>query len=233
MPPRLTFGVEFEFSLATLDCTTKDPDPDYETPVTRLADPIDGRVVRELIAKTFSNAGLPARREGVQTDSPTDGLWSIGQDPTIMQPNDFYERHLIEISTPAYYYCPEALEAVRYGLHVLTREFRVCVDESCGLHVYVGNSSLGFDFKTFRNLMAFLWTFEPHLCQLHPNRPFGRTDVYTDWYYPPLRRESILAECSQRSLPPDSPEDPDVPRRRRGARVLPMRVQEGLSVLLQ
>ena len=231
MASRLTFGVEFEFWFATLDLSSPDPNPDDKRPVTRLAQPLDRRSGPEIIAKALSDAGLPSRPEFLHEESEkTDTMWLVGVESSLLLPNRLYDWYPVEVKTPPYYYCPESLEAVKYGLHILTKNFRLHINESCGLHVHIGNGLSGFDLKTLRTLMAFLWTFEPVLCQIHPNRPFVDSG-YDDMYYPPLRRETALAKTWRRPLPPNALDAEnnleDQPNRSA------LTVRQGLSAILQ
>jgi hypothetical protein len=191
-PLRFTFGVEFEFSLASLADDIEDPLPSDTRQVreirpryerrdilrTRNYEDID-RKVKKTVAEKLRAARLPAlttidpeEEKDIDNSYPwAHGHWVITTDSTIAAPEEdkLHDWWQIEVNSPPYFYCEQALDAVLLVCRVLTSSFRTNVNESCGLHVHVGNGNDGFDLHTIRNLMAFLWCFEPVIDKLHPS----------------------------------------------------------------
>jgi hypothetical protein len=213
-PPRLTFGVEIEFNLATLADDVDDPDPDDNRPVRGIRDPYQkheinekrqdegyDRQVKRRVAKTLREVGLPTvvpldpgndgEFEVLQVSYPwMGGHWVTTTDSSVYGPEDEYDWWAIEINSPPLIFCEEALDAVLLACNALTQNFRSNVNESCGLHVHVGNGTDNFSAETMKNLMAFLWCFEPIIDKLHPaHRHNGRychsireSSVYGDMF---------------------------------------------------
>lgn len=68
-------------------------------------------------------------------------------------------------------------------LEALKSNFRVLVNNSCGMHVHVENFDDGFEVHEMQKIMAFFWTFEPGTEKLHPP---GKRDGFA-LYRAPLR----------------------------------------------
>jgi hypothetical protein len=177
---RFTFGVEFEFSVATLTLDVEDPLPADIRTVVGLRDPylkrkiieqrreedID-RKVKKSVAQKLRDAGLPT----VVTLDPDDdvdnsypwafGHWAITTDSSIRFPVDEHDWWSIEVNSPPYIFCKESLDAVLLACRILTSSFRININESCGLHVHVGNGDDNFSFETLRNLMGFYGASSP------------------------------------------------------------------------
>lgn len=206
MPPRLTFGVEFEFSLATLSDEANDPVPSDCRPTLEHTLPYKKRDLasakrrclqrhlRRKIARTLRDVGLPT----VVADDPeandvdqsfpwAQGSWVVKHDASIQPPYDGHDWWNIEINSPPYIFSTASLEAVQLACQTLTRHFQLNVNQTCGLHVHVGNGHDGFPLATLRHLFAFLWCFEPALDRLHP--PYR----YNDSYFRSLRASSVLS----------------------------------------
>jgi hypothetical protein len=117
--------------------------------------------------------------------------WMVTEDPTVQstRPQDYYWFSM-EVQSPPYIFCEDALQAVKLACRTLTSEFRVETNTSTGLHVHAAEGADGYAFQTVKKLMAFLWTFEPQIDQLHPNR--RASDEEKTWYES-LRRGSQLS----------------------------------------
>ncbi len=187
--PRFTFGVEFEFSLASLANNVEDPLPSDTRQARGLRPPYEkwdihrtrnfedwDRKVKKTVAEKLRDAGLPTITTFDPAENDIDsfypwahGHWVIKTDSTIRSPaEDEHDWWKIEVNSPPYIFSRESLGAVLVACRVLTSSFRTNVNESCGLHVHVGNGDDNFDLDTIRNLMAFLWCFEPAIDMLHP-----------------------------------------------------------------
>lgn len=180
---RPTFGVEFEFATPSINPGVKLPDPsekralrlpndygDIEEGYSYSRKQTTWEFVAEHIAATLTEAGHPTTVE--VNDFTT---WDITIDCSIRYPEDVdeaYTWHRIEIRSPAFYFNPDSLRAVADVCAILTSTYCIHTNGSTGLHVHVGNGEQGFPFATVRNLVAFLWAFEPQLSSLHPQRRF-------------------------------------------------------------
>jgi hypothetical protein len=216
MSRRLTFGVELEFSLATLADEVDDPIPSDQRPVLGL---IDGYTRTQLIerrgqesrekglkkklAQALRDDGLPAVVANDPDDEEEDclnlnerwnkGHWVVTTDVSIHSPYDQHDWWPIEVNSPPYIFCKESLDAVRLACTTLTSKFRLNVNETCGLHVHVGNGNDNFSLTTIKNFFAFLWCFEPAFEALHPEHRIDGA------YYTSLRRLSRLGRRTRLS----------------------------------
>jgi hypothetical protein len=209
--PKLSFGVELEFSLATLSRDREDPEPDgrqvHGIAEIKKPDPSSpGRIslfrrierannTQRHLAKTLVGAGFRAIAEAdTQQDAPDIPLdrWIVTQDPSIQQPPvrgniGKYSFQKIEMQSPAYLMSEGSLREVQRVCHLLTRTYRTYTGESTGLHVHCGNSTRGLSLETVQNIMAIFFVFEPQFDLLHPeHRRNNRWCV-------PLRGSSRLA----------------------------------------
>jgi hypothetical protein len=199
----LTFGVEIEFCIASLDTGYEDPHP-HAAPYFRdlhahfnhpivpewysINQPHDYQTwcVQFRIAEILENAGFPAVTlreiefaEGRYPETERLARWVITSDSSIKDPKsaeDFkYWWYKIEINSPAYYYNEASVSKVKAVCALLSKTFRIHLNKSMGLHVHVGDGKKGFQADVLRTLMATLFVFEPQLNTLHPkNRSKNR-----------------------------------------------------------
>jgi hypothetical protein len=121
--------------------------------------------------------------------------WMVTTDVTVGPTNPGnYSWFNMEVQSPPYIFCEDSLQAVRLVCKTLTSEFRVETNASTGLHVHVGEGADGYPLQTVKKLMAFLWTFEPQIDQLHPNRRARLSNDDELTWYESLRRGSTLVE---------------------------------------
>lgn len=172
-----TFGVEFEFGIRF----KKGSFPDYRK--------LSPGKVYSLIKETLTvETGLELLTEAdVDQDSPhfsnpnkdpnrihqqdLFNTWAIGTDATVSfqvekhadRSSMFFE---LELITPVMEFGPKALKDIDKMLTALKKHFDVVVNQSCGLHVHVGNGTKGLSFEPFQYLMATLWIFEPQILSL-------------------------------------------------------------------
>jgi len=198
---RLTFGVEFEFALATIPLSSDpadqiaDPDPKNPRPVIGLAggneDYTFGALtaVEEHIASTLSNAGMPAFSDlSDHSRGKSRSYFVVKRDPSIQCVDMSYLYYGVEVTTPPFYFSTAAVQTVMKMCEVLTNSYRINCNRSCAIQVHVGNSQKGFSVGQLKNLMSLLWTFEPILDTLHPQH---RID--NEHFVPRLREKSRLA----------------------------------------
>ncbi|THV50391.1 hypothetical protein BGAL_0152g00140 [Botrytis galanthina] len=172
-----TFGVEFEFGIRF----KKGSFPDY-----RKLSP--GKVYSLIKETLIVETGLELLTEAdIDQDSPhfsnpnkdpnrihqqdLFNTWAIGTDATVSfqaekhadRSSMFFE---LELITPVMKFGPKALKDIDKMLTALKKHFDVVVNQSCGLHVHVGNGTKGLSFEPFQYLMATLWIFEPEILSL-------------------------------------------------------------------
>jgi len=181
--PRLTFGVEFEFLLATLESEDEDPhenDPrqvyGITGPEARSSSSDDWMVytetgagaARNRLADSLNSAGVQAYR-AIVTGTRLE-KWEVKDDSTIQDPKNLepYDFVRVEIVSPPLYFSEQACQQVKAVIEVLTNNYRIITPESAGLHVHVGNESVGFDKSAIHKMLATLWTFEPAIETIHP-----------------------------------------------------------------
>jgi hypothetical protein len=174
------------------------------------------QTLEQVAEKINENADLADHnsRTGVASKDEFGSQWMVTEDISIAptKPLD-YVWYPIEVQSPPYIFCEDSLQAVRLACQVITGEFRVETNATTGLHVHVGDGADGYALKTVKKLMAFLWTFEPQIDQLHPKRRARISDNEAHTWYESLRRGSIL--CGRRSLDES----------------FPMKVLDGLKII--
>ncbi|KAI9768331.1 MAG: hypothetical protein M1840_004939 [Geoglossum simile] len=167
----LTFGVELELIL----CYSND---ELHSWVRRDGHWRWGPEQRETslyceIANVLNIAGIPTYDPAEEHD---DGyvLWSVTGDGSVKRESvpDHQTNYLgMEVKTLKYQaHDPRAEAAVRKAIRTLRQHFTVFVNDSCGLHVHVGDSGGGFSLNTLKNLATLLLVYEPQLNCLHPWR---------------------------------------------------------------
>ncbi|PQE11231.1 amidoligase enzyme protein [Rutstroemia sp. NJR-2017a BVV2] len=175
------FGVEFEFIIAAI-CDPRQPKIHPDDPRQVYFDTIDedfsieSPEVNRMIAtrRTIQRHVRAALRKGKfptgDGDNNDIAVWEVADDPSIVTPyGEEYQYFGIEVRTPAFSYTRSALLQVRGVCNLLKTQFRVSVNQSCGLHVHVGNlHGNGFTLPHLRRIAAFLHAFEPQLDTVHP-----------------------------------------------------------------
>jgi hypothetical protein len=172
----LTFGVEFEFTFAHDSCTSYGDDA-YDTKAAN---------ARKAIADLLNAEGIPAEfQESLQrgsrgnkflfktwkAENPTS--WYVKTDPSIahtsLDLNDKFTHYAIEVVTPAFEFSEPALNQVQYVCYLLLRTGKIKIDNTCALHVHIGNGIQGFTFHEVQALLALYWTFEPQIQSPQPD----------------------------------------------------------------
>jgi len=204
---RLSFGVELEFVIATLEDGEDDPYPSDPRPVFGLRRPTgaDASKVnpkpgnmshRDLVLATrqyniATEKEVASRVEALlkqygyavtfaSKDNATRQAWHIKPE-ALKNPDDIHYWVYLEVNSPAYYFGADPIAQTKEVCKLITKNFRAVCNQKAdtGLHVHVGNGLKGFDLLTLRNAMALLWTFEKQFDELHPK---WRKDVdsYSD-----------------------------------------------------
>jgi hypothetical protein len=166
----LTFGVEIEFALATLQ--PEKADIEWDGRYAHLPNDKHGvnrwreENVRPHIAATLIHEGIRATAEDPRNTST---LWVVKKDRSIKTRDNrsTYDYYQIELVSPPMEFCEESLNNIMRVCEALTRYYRIDCNESTGLHVHVGNKSQGFEFEIVRRLMAILWTFDLQIQTIH------------------------------------------------------------------
>ena len=74
----------------------------------------------------------------------------------------------IEVKSPAFYYSDWALMQIQRAVMLIRSEFQVFINESCALHVHVGNRTEGFPLQTLKNFCLLVTIFDRQIETLHP-----------------------------------------------------------------
>ena len=190
-PLTLTFGVELEFVLRfdledypiddpydILDGRDLDeihdelaeryPPLDQEDEEIAMVSKAQGISARNHFFRTLAEKGFPMSR-GSKSDAwrVTKDSSIVTEDPLIGQQGVQYGYVGIELKSPALPYTAKSLVKIREMCQHLG-ELDILVNESCGLHVHVGNERKGFPLETMKNLCILTATFERELESIHP-----------------------------------------------------------------
>ncbi|MCJ1461638.1 hypothetical protein MMC07_000235 [Pseudocyphellaria aurata] len=148
-PFRLTFGVELEFLVRF--------DPE------KCGDVWPGEFVRRRIIQILKANGFSAHNY-----TYTNVLqWTVTTDGTISD-EGCKNCYAIELVSPALDYSPSALKQVMDVVELLVSKLDCFVNETCGLHVHVGNETRGFTLRTLKTFASLITAFEKQLNLLHP-----------------------------------------------------------------
>lgn len=176
---RLTFGVELEFVLATLDPDCFNPNPKDPRKVSKEI-LCDVNAINNDIFERLKEVGIPAT---VDRDDSSEYLpdeacrttWVLKSDVTVRGPfpdnedgSNYYDNNGMEIVSPPYYYDEAAREAIQTVVRTLRKNYLIQVNESTGFHVHVGNGYSGLQWNLLRNLMAIAWTYERQILLILP-----------------------------------------------------------------
>ena len=74
----------------------------------------------------------------------------------------------VEMVSPARAFNMAALEEVQTAVRAIVAQFPVFTNESCGLHVHIGNQDKGFPLQTLKNFSTLTTSFERQVNQIHP-----------------------------------------------------------------
>ncbi|KAI8961360.1 putative amidoligase enzyme-domain-containing protein [Daldinia sp. FL1419] len=179
---RPSFGIELEFLVAYLPTKELDPDKIYadELPPLLRIDTSDYKATVEIIESiraTLRANGIPVSEGTVsakknQQESPArlekQDKWKIALDTSVSEKFvDKYRWQAIEIQSPALWANNESFQEIRYVTNVLTYNYRLRVNPTCGFHVHVGNGVDFFTGEAIKRLGMLLWTADPALSRLH------------------------------------------------------------------
>ncbi|KAI0594180.1 hypothetical protein F4775DRAFT_596561 [Biscogniauxia sp. FL1348] len=219
----LTFGIELEFLLASVEGNAFDPNPEESRPLLRTSKPDDGDIfsiididneVKEYLVNVLRHKGGLTAHSAKYDDFhlPHDNVpiydeWRITYDRSVMMHKgigpDSYRWHGREISSvvlssddPKY---PEKVEHVCRAL----RQARIHLNETTSVHVHVGRGEEPFSFLTIKKFATLYWLTEEKILSLqHPCRKSSR------YCYLLTRLSNLAAETSEGQTVDESDLDP-------------------------
>lgn len=175
-PLTLTFGVELEFILRFKPANYTLSRGDSDGWFSCLEEAAKDHVVSVL------NKNGHAVYGGDEQPGPCYEKWDLGRDTSIHIPElwlptdengfDYCE---IELRSPALPHATASLSQIKEAFELLFSTFDIQVNESCGLHVHVGNERKGFPLQTLKNFCILTTMFERELESLHPPSRVGNT----------------------------------------------------------
>ncbi|KAI0854450.1 putative amidoligase enzyme-domain-containing protein [Daldinia vernicosa] len=193
---RHSFGIELEFLVAYLPNDAPDPNETEShllPPLLRVdtSNYKATREIRENIRATLRANGIPVSEAGSGFATPVDGFrdespfrlhekdkWNIDIDGSLREMFiDKYKWQAIEIQSPALWVTDESFKEIEYVTNILTSNYRLRVNPTCGFHVHIGNGVDFFTGESIRRLGMFLWAADPTLSRLHP--PWRRVHTYS------------------------------------------------------
>ncbi|KAI1469959.1 putative amidoligase enzyme-domain-containing protein [Daldinia caldariorum] len=193
---RQSFGIELEFLVAYLPHDVPDPneveahalppllrinETNYEA-TTKIKESIRATLRKNGIRVSEPDYDLAAA-EPASTDKLPSRLhdkdkWSVTVDSSVQEKfMEKYKWQPIEIQSPALWTTDESFQEIEYVTNILTYNYRLRVNPTCGFHVHVGNGKDFFTGETIRRLGMFLWVADPMLSRLHP--PWRRVHSYS------------------------------------------------------
>lgn len=181
-PLNLTFGIEIE-CIVVFDPTLYEqalPKSEGKLWSKDISRHLHQESKLRIICRNYIVAFL--RSKGFRTydvDSPGGNQqWTIANDASIQiqdgpRREDGFLECDVEIKSPAFRLCPRALGRVQRVVQLLTKEFDMFVNESCGFHVHIGNRKSGFPLQTLKHFCMLTALFEHQLNSLHPAYRIG------------------------------------------------------------
>ena len=160
----VTFGIELEFVVAHRAAQyTNVPHMDPNS------------AVRAHIIHLLQEAGFLVNE---LTPPHNYGLWTVGtdgsiktdpKDPFLSEWNDC-QFSAVELITPKFYWSQSAVafQQLERALLIILENFTTFTNQSCGLHVHVGNEDWGFPRSTLRKFAQVVTAFERQLASIHP-----------------------------------------------------------------
>lgn len=94
--------------------------------------------------------------------------WTVDTDETVTRVDGGENWYAIELKTPVLDCSGPALKQVETVVELLDSRFKLYINESCGLHVHVGNEDRGFALPTLKTFCSLILAFRHQLDSLHP-----------------------------------------------------------------
>lgn len=126
-----------------------------------------GGVLRANIITILQEAGFDTNDVLDKTDY---AKWTVDSDGSIECPPESgdFAYYGIEVKSPACCFSPWALTQLQKVVVLINSKFEVFVNESCALHVHVGNRHDGFPLQNLKNFSMLTAVFERQFNMLHP-----------------------------------------------------------------
>lgn len=149
------------------------------------------------ISRTLHENGLSVQTQGVTLSlgnprefqlAPYRG-WKVKPDNTLRAPKEYPEFYWcpVEVTSPVATPSEEAFGAISKAVDLLTSEYRMRLNPSCGFHVHVGQGGDLLPLRGLRRVAGILWAADPLLASLHP--PERRFNYWSQ----SIRERSVLA----------------------------------------
>jgi hypothetical protein len=167
----LTFGIEFEFVVEIRNAADamnifKEGAPKHNTEwALEMVKKYVADVLSRFVEHETSLDYNKATEKGVTDFSK----WYITKDQTIerRESSKLYS-YPIEVISPVLDFNEDSLGKIEKACEAITRKCNIDINNSCGLHVHIGNRGNNLEWTDVRKLVAVLWTLEPQIVQLHP-----------------------------------------------------------------
>lgn len=170
-PINVSFGMEFEmivlYDVRDYEVELKSGEGVYW----QSSEPIDLRqkmldLIRMEIIQLLTKHGIPTNNWGRAQDFTK---WTVQHDGTVAWPEDGVQDWCpIELKTPAFFFNPWALNQIEKALYLVKKHFTAVTNDSCGLHIHVGNCHKGYPLRTLKNFAMLITSFERQFSSLHP-----------------------------------------------------------------
>ena len=181
-PLTTTFGIEIEFVGTYRPSRYTDLAPlragrfwDHNTPCSH--EHLYGYFIRSEMITMLRDAGFPVNDIG---DDPVFTKWTIDTDDSI--DTDLDNPYIIdadhfglELKTPAYLWKDQkwALNEVKRAVNLLDDKFALFTNNTCGLHVHVGNGTSSLPLHVLKSLATLVTVFEGQFESVHPDHRIG------------------------------------------------------------
>ena len=179
-PLRLSFGIELEFvcrynredyaeAYAIGDEMLWDPNS------FQYAESTYERLVQSHMVGLLYSKGIPVNKGIGPYDSEEmlrDSIdrWTVSDDCTIRDPGGNGEYYGVEVKTPAFLFCDESIEQVEKVVGILNANFDLHVNDTCGMHVHIGNAGEKYPFTALKNFLMFVSLFEQQISSIHSEK---------------------------------------------------------------
>ena len=192
-PLDLTFGVELEFLVKKPTGARADEAGSHEHDAVLNA-VTEGQqlTVYAAVATTLQLAGLDVNTVDLSSVEKRYERWTVTRDGSIhadasrhsAAANQSYVA--VEVKSPVMLLGDCSLREVRRAVAAIRTKHCVVINDTCGLHVHVGNLTRGFPLSTLRNTASILAVFERQLSTVHsPGR------LRCQWAHPLAHHERL------------------------------------------
>lgn len=169
-PINVSFGMEFEmivlYNAKHYEAELKSGEGVYW----QSSEPIDLRqkmlhLIRIQMIQILTDHGIPTNKWGRAEDFTK---WTVEHDGTVTwQEDGLQDWCAIELKSPAFFFSPWALDQVEKALYVVKKHFTAVTNDSCGLHIHVGNCHEGYSLRTIKNFAMLITSFERQFSSVH------------------------------------------------------------------